>query len=142
GTSIYDDSVAPGFCDIFVLAPPTGDETYIQWLLDTIRKYQIDLIIPGIEIDVFRWIEHVSEIEKSGAIALLNNMELIQLCKDKWVFYENLKSAGVVDIPDWRFIQRLGDLRNLCDHNKDREPTKDEINELIDGVEKITKTLF
>ena len=57
-------------------------------------------------------------------------------------FNESLKSAGVVEIPDWRFIQRPGDLRNLCDHNKDREPTKEEINELVDGVDKIIKTLF
>ncbi len=55
---------------------------------------------------------------------------------------EALKNGGVLDIPAWRGIQRLGDLRNLCDHNKDREPTKEDIRELIDGVEKITKTLF
>jgi carbamoyl-phosphate synthase large subunit len=95
GTSIYDDSVAPGFCDIFELAPPTNDSAYIEWLLNTIRKHQVDLIIPGIEIDVFKWIEHVKEIERSGAIALLNNMELIQLCKDKWAFYKNLSEAGI-----------------------------------------------
>ena len=53
-----------------------------------------------------------------------------------------LKEGGVIDIPQWRFIQRLGDLRNLCDHNKDREPTKDEVAELIDGVDKLTKTVF
>lgn len=55
---------------------------------------------------------------------------------------EALKAGGVLDTPAWRNIQRLGDLRNLCDHSKQREPAADEINELIDGVEKITKTLF
>jgi len=53
-----------------------------------------------------------------------------------------LKSNNVVDVPRWRFIQRLGDLRNLCGHKKNREPTKDEVLELIDGVEKTTKTLY
>ena len=53
-----------------------------------------------------------------------------------------LKSAGVLDIPAWRSVQRLGDLRNLCDHNKHREPTSDEVLEMIDGVEKLAKTLF
>lgn len=46
------------------------------------------------------------------------------------------------DVVEWRKIQRLGDIRNLCDHNKDREPTKDEVEELISGVEKVTKTIF
>lgn len=95
GTSIYDDSVAQGFCDIFEQAPPTDDAAYIEWLLNTIRKHQIDLIVPGIEIDMYKWVEHVPEIERNGAIALLNNMALIQLCKDKWAFYENLSEAGM-----------------------------------------------
>jgi hypothetical protein len=53
-----------------------------------------------------------------------------------------LKDVDVVDIPTWRFIQHLGDLRNLCDHNKNQEPSKENVNDLIDGVSKITKTLF
>jgi len=53
-----------------------------------------------------------------------------------------LKAATVYDIPTWRNIQRLGDLRNYCDHNKDREPTAEEVRELIDGVAKVTKTIF
>lgn len=57
-------------------------------------------------------------------------------------FNDLLKQSDVLDTPEWRQIQRLGDIRNLCDHNKDREPTKDEAQELISGVEKFTKTLF
>lgn len=53
-----------------------------------------------------------------------------------------LKNAGVLDVPTWRGIQRLGDLRNLCDHNKRKEPTPDDVTELIDGVAKVSKTLF
>lgn len=57
-------------------------------------------------------------------------------------FNDLLKNEHILDIPSWRQIQRLGDIRNLCDHNKDREPTKEEVQELINGVEKFTKTLF
>ena len=57
-------------------------------------------------------------------------------------YNQMLKDSDVIDTPTWRFIQHLGDLRNLCDHNKDREPDKDDVNELIAGVSKITKTLF
>ena len=53
-----------------------------------------------------------------------------------------LKKSEVMDVPIWRSLQRLGDLRNLCDHNKQREPTEAEVAELIDGVDKTTKTLF
>jgi hypothetical protein len=53
-----------------------------------------------------------------------------------------LKANNVIEIPVWRTIQHLGDLRNKCDHKKDSDPTKQEIDELISGVDKIVKTLF
>lgn len=53
-----------------------------------------------------------------------------------------LKDNNVLDIPTWRFVQRLGDLRNLCGHNRQREPSEAEVTELIDGVDKVSKTLF
>jgi carbamoyl-phosphate synthase large subunit len=91
GTTIYSDSAAEGFCDIFEQAIPTNDNAYIPWLLTIIHKYKIDFIIPGIEADMYKWIEHVTEIEKSGTKILLNNKDLISLCNDKWVFYQKLK---------------------------------------------------
>jgi hypothetical protein len=53
-----------------------------------------------------------------------------------------LKENEVLDIPMWRFVQRLGDLRNLCDHKRTPDPTTDDITELIAGVRKITKTVY
>lgn len=57
-------------------------------------------------------------------------------------FNEALKAAAVIDTPQWRFHQHLADIRNLCDHNKKVEPTVDQVTDLIDGVMKVTKTLF
>ncbi len=56
-------------------------------------------------------------------------------------YNDNLKDQ-VYDTIEWRRIQRLGDLRNLCDHNKDREPNKDEVEELISGTERVIKTIY
>jgi hypothetical protein len=53
-----------------------------------------------------------------------------------------LKAAGVYDIPTWRRIQHLADLRNLCDHKKSREPSDSEVRDLIGGVATIVKTIF
>lgn len=57
-------------------------------------------------------------------------------------FNDLLKGGGVIDVPAWRQIQRLGDLRNLCDHGKDRDPTSDEVEELISGTERYTHNLY
>ncbi|WP_265190622.1 hypothetical protein [Enterobacter kobei] len=53
-----------------------------------------------------------------------------------------LKDSDIIDTPSWRFIQHLTDLRNICDHSKEREPTKEDVIELISGIEKVTKTVF
>jgi hypothetical protein len=56
-------------------------------------------------------------------------------------YNDALKDVGVLDVPQWRSIQRLADLRNLCDHKKEREPTPEELEELISGVDKVAKSL-
>ena len=53
-----------------------------------------------------------------------------------------LKNKEVYDNPTWRKIQYLADIRNLCSHKKDQEPTNDEVVELISGVNWVIKSIF
>lgn len=53
-----------------------------------------------------------------------------------------IRNAGVYDVPTWRKIQLLADIRNLCAHKKKREPTDDEVDELISGVNLVIKSVF
>jgi hypothetical protein len=53
-----------------------------------------------------------------------------------------LKAGNVYDIPTFRKIQHLGDIRNLCDHDSKREPTQEEVDEMINGVDSIIKMVF
>ncbi len=57
-------------------------------------------------------------------------------------FNDFLRDNNIIDLIQWRLIQRLGDIRNLCGHNKEREPLPEEVEDLISGVDKIIKTLF
>jgi hypothetical protein len=52
-----------------------------------------------------------------------------------------LKAASVIDTPTWRKISYLADLRNLCSHKKDADPTMEQVKELIDGAEWLTKNV-
>ncbi len=90
GTSIHQDSVAPAFCDQFELAPRTDSPAYLAWLVQILRHYQIDMLIPGIEADLYCWNNYRSEIIETGALPLLNTAELVALCQDKWLFYQYL----------------------------------------------------
>jgi hypothetical protein len=56
--------------------------------------------------------------------------------------YNNaLKKDGILSVPQWRKIQYLADIRNHSAHDLGREPTKEEIRELIDAVNRIVKTI-
>lgn len=93
GTSIYPESPANVFSDVFELAPPTNDPKYMDWLAETVKRYQIDLAIPAIEIDMEIWNRNREQLAKAGVRTLLNNPELIDLCLDKWDFYCRLSAA-------------------------------------------------
>ena len=80
--------------------------------------------------------KHLWEVCQTHKVPIANKYPTIATYNDA------LKEEGVIDVPQWRRIQRLGDLRNLCDHNKEREPTKDQVTELIDGAERLIKTVF
>lgn len=53
-----------------------------------------------------------------------------------------LKDEGIIDTPTWRKICYYADIRNLCDHKKKEEPTKEQVQDLVTGTEKVIKTVF
>lgn len=57
-------------------------------------------------------------------------------------FNETLKAGGVIDVPQWRFVQHLADIRNLCDHSRSVEPTAEQVGDLLAGAKKVTKTVY
>lgn len=93
GSSIYPMSPANVFADEFALAPRTTDATYLGWLAELIKDRGIDVLIPGIEIDMEVWNANRKMLSEIGAMVLLNNGHLIDLCLDKWRFYRRLVEA-------------------------------------------------
>ena len=53
-----------------------------------------------------------------------------------------LKAASVLETAAWRKVSYLADLRNLCSHKKDAEPTTEQVEELIQGAEWLIKNVF
>jgi hypothetical protein len=92
-------------------------------------------------------------IRASGAIAgVVLEKHLRQVCDDHAIkivkknptindLNELLKANTVIDVPQWRHISFLGDIRNLCDHDRRKEPTAEQVIDLIDGTEKVIKTI-
>ena len=80
--------------------------------------------------------KHLKTVVKSHTIKLSKKTPTINDLN------ELLKKYNVIDVAQWRHIQFLGDLRNLCDHDKTHEPTKENLDDLISGVRKVLKTVY
>lgn len=63
------------------------------------------------------------KVKKNATLSTLNDA-----CKD-----------SIYDLVTWRKIQHLADIRNLCAHDKQPEPKKSEVEDLLSGVSSILK---
>lgn len=57
-------------------------------------------------------------------------------------FNDTLKSGNVIEVSQWRLIQYLADIRNICSHNKGEEPKKEQVEDLIARTKIVLKTIF
>jgi hypothetical protein len=79
---------------------------------------------------------HLARVVANHALSLKGKKRSISIYND------SLRQADVTDIPKWRLIQRLCDIRNLCDHPMEREPTEEEVRDLVEGTRKIQQTVI
>lgn len=105
------------------------------------------------EIESARHLLDNKFVRAAGAVAgVVLEKHLLQVCADHCVkiskknpgigdLNQALRDAGVIDIPQWRHITLMGDYRNLCDHKKTKDPTEEQVGELLDGTDKILKTI-
>ena len=106
------------------------------------------------ELDAARELARKKFLRAAGAVAgVVLEKHLRQICSNHHVkitksrptigdLNDLVKDANAIDVPEWRFVQHLGDIRNKCGHDRLEEPTAAQVADLIDGVDKILKTLF
>ncbi len=127
------------------------EETFDSKLYNLKGLLQADVF--DSEIDSAKHLKKKGFYRAAGAICgVVMEKHFSEVCKNRGIVikkknptiadYNDALKEDAYDIPEWRRIQRLGDIRNLCDHSKDREPTADEIEDLISGTEKVIKTIF
>ena len=121
-------------------------------LFDIRQMAQADLF--DSELDAAKALAKNKFVRAAGALAgvvlerhlkeVCNNHRLTIRKRDPGISDLNdaLKNENVIDTAQWRPIQHLGDLRNLCSHDKDAEPKAHQVDDLLAGVSKVTKTIF
>lgn len=95
GTDINDENYGKYICDTFIKVPYTSDPNYKTIVDQIVSNYEIDIIFPGIEQDVFFF---SSCRETINTVVVLNNSELINLAMDKFEMYNFLKKNDFEDL--------------------------------------------
>ena len=101
--------------------------------------------------------EHLAKFKFYRAAGALGGVvlerHLAQVCEERKIspkkknptiadFNDALKDSDAIEPQQWRKIQYLADLRNLCGHARKTEPTQEQITELLTGVAKTIKTVL
>ena len=121
-------------------------------LMDLTTIFQAELF--DSELESAKALARAGHLRAAGAVCgVVIERHLKQVCTNHGVkskkrnptisdFNQLLKDEDVISVPDWRFIQHLTDIRNICDHAKEREPSKQEVEDLVAGAAKVLKTVF
>ncbi|OEC34872.1 hypothetical protein A7D25_12275 [Pseudomonas sp. 21C1] len=152
GQVIADASAAITLLDAQIAIVKSIKQRFTSSLFDIKLLVQADLF--DSELEAARELLKHKFTRAAGAIAgVVLEKHLGQVCENHGIkiakkhptisdFNEALKAASVIDVAQWRFHQHLGDIRNNCDHSKESEPTQEQVKDLIDGVAKVSKTIF
>lgn len=108
-------------------------DSELEMAQDLLKKKHVRLAgaLAGITLEV-----HLKKICTNHKITMKKANPTIADCN------EELKKEEVIELTTWRLIQRLGDIRNLSVHAKEREPTVSEVEDLINGCKKLIAELF
>jgi carbamoyl-phosphate synthase large subunit len=91
GTDIFEENYGKYICDEFIKVPYTSDPNYATIFSKILSDYQIDIVFPGIEQDLYYFIDNHHNFNTK---IILNKKELVHLSKDKWSMYQFLKGKS------------------------------------------------
>jgi carbamoyl-phosphate synthase large subunit len=108
GIDRNERSMGLHLCDAFHAKPACEEFSpqYLDFWQHTLVSESVDLVLPGIEADLFFLNENREALTSTGATLGLNVASLIDLARNKWLFSRELPQAGLLPIPcvqglDW-----------------------------------------
>lgn len=104
GIDRSERSPGPYMVDVFEKKPAALENSsdYLEYWARIIHRQGIQLVMPGLEVDMVFLNQHRSWFESLGVLLVLNTPQLIQKTSNKWLFGEALTSIGYPVIPSSR----------------------------------------
>lgn len=94
-------SPGPYLCDAFHQKPSCDEDNpdYIDFWRNMLLNEGVDIIIPGLEVDMFFLDTQRQLFQELGVVVVMNRPELIALSADKWQLGEQLATSSLARIP-------------------------------------------
>jgi carbamoyl-phosphate synthase large subunit len=101
GADVNPLSPAFQLCDERLVVPPTTDRHYLNQLLRIVRRFDIRLLVPTVDLDLRLLAEHKGRFEKAGCRVLVSDPHVIDICQDKRRTFRFLRSNGFETPMTW-----------------------------------------
>lgn len=95
------NGIGPHWCDAFFAKPPVDEDRqeYRDFWRDLLDREKVDLVLPGLELDVLFFSRNRATFADIPTRIVLNDPALIELAQDKWDFGRELERLGLPAIP-------------------------------------------
>ncbi len=89
------------WCDAFFAKPVVEEDSaeYLAFWKDLLVREDVDLVLPGLELDVLFFSRNRASFVDIRTSIVLNDPAVIELAQDKWDFGEELLRLGLPAIP-------------------------------------------
>jgi carbamoyl-phosphate synthase large subunit len=77
--------------------PEAENGNYLDALFSIIEKYKIDLLMPSSGYDIFPFSEHKDKLIQKGAVPVISDRKILEICRDKILTYNHLNK--IFDLP-------------------------------------------
>ncbi|URK88617.1 ATP-grasp domain-containing protein [Rhizobium sp. RCAM05350] len=93
--------IGPYWCDAFFAKPAFDEssEAYLDFWKNLLIDENVDLVLPGLELDVLFFSRNRAVFADLDARIVLNDPAVIELAQDKWDFGLELERLGLPTIP-------------------------------------------
>jgi len=79
----------------YYLVPPSYDQSFIPTILGICKKENIKLVIPTRDGELLLFAKSKEKFEKQGTHVMVSNPEIIEICNDKYKFYQFLLKNNI-----------------------------------------------
>lgn len=113
GTDMKTDATISQMCDLVRLVPPATAENYVDALLKICIDEKIDVLIPGISVELPKLQKRRKEFEAVGTKVSVSDGEGLLIANDKIALYEYMQEQGF-RIPAFRVAKTMGEFVDAC----------------------------